>query len=42
MSETRNGVKADIHPIFEALYSNEGLKRLKGLKTQKHVDQILE
>jgi hypothetical protein len=42
MSETRNGVKAKIHPKFAAIYSDEGIKRLEALKTKKQVDQYLE
>jgi len=42
MSETRNGVQAHIHPDLAVMYSNEGIKRLKALKSKKQVDQYLE
>ncbi|MDW0292373.1 MAG: hypothetical protein QN778_10740 [Nitrososphaeraceae archaeon] len=42
MSETRNGVQAHIHPDLGVMYSNEGLKRLRALKSKKQVDQYLE
>lgn len=42
MSETRNGVKAKIHSDLGVIYSNEGIKRLKAVKSRKQVDQYLE
>jgi len=42
MSETRNGVQAEIHPDLAVMYSNEGIQRLKALKSKKQVDQYLE
>lgn len=42
MSETRNGIKAKIHPDLGVIYSNEGIERLKALKSKEQVDQYLE
>jgi len=40
MSETRNGVKAKIHSDLGVIYSNEGIKRLKALKSKKTIGSI--
>lgn len=42
MSETRNGVKAKIHPDLCVIYSNEGIKRLEALETKEQVNQYLD
>jgi hypothetical protein len=42
MAETRNGVVAGINKHFLAIYSKEGIRRLRGIKTlgqlKKYVD----
>jgi len=35
-------VQAQIHPDLGVMYSNEGIKRLKALKSRKQIDQYLE
>lgn len=42
MAETRNGVKAGINKDIIAIYSDEGLRRLKGIKTKKQFNEYLE
>lgn len=42
MSETRNGVKAKILSDLGVIYSNEGIKRLKAVKSKENVNQYLE
>lgn len=45
-SETRKGIKAGIHDYLLKIYSNEGIKRLRSIKTLKqfynYVDWIVE
>lgn len=46
MAETRNGVVAGINKHFLTIYSNEGIRRLRGIKTlgqlNKYVDWVVK
>jgi len=42
ISETRNGVKAGINKNLGVIYSNEGLRRLRALKSTGQINKYVD
>jgi len=42
MSETRSGVKAGLNKYISLIYSDEGLKRLRKVKTYESLENYVE